>query len=112
MRLGFGFSAGLFDYVLNFTQATRPLLLLPIGLVYFALYYGLFRFFIVRLDLKTPGREADEAVAGAGDVARVQSAPRLGAGARRRAQPRLGRRVHDAAATGRRRSRRRWTKAH
>jgi N-acetylglucosamine PTS system EIICBA or EIICB component len=65
VRLGFGFSAGLFDYVLNFKQATRPWLLLPIGLVYFALYYGLFRFFIVRLDLKTPGREADEAVAGA-----------------------------------------------
>jgi PTS system N-acetylglucosamine-specific IIC component len=63
VRLGFGFSAGLFDYVLNFKQATRPWLLLPIGLVYFALYYGLFRFFIVRLDLKTPGREADEAVA-------------------------------------------------
>jgi PTS system N-acetylglucosamine-specific IIC component len=63
VRLGFGFSAGLFDYVLNFKQATRPWLLLPIGLVYFALYYGLFRFFIVRLDLKTPGREAEEAAA-------------------------------------------------
>ena len=61
VRLGFGFSAGLFDYVLNFTQATRPLLLLPIGLAYFALYYGLFRFFIVRIDLKTPGREAQSA---------------------------------------------------
>jgi N-acetylglucosamine PTS system EIICBA or EIICB component len=65
VRLGFGFSAGLFDYVLNFKQATRPLMLVPIGLVYFALYYGLFRFFIVRLDLKTPGREPDEAGASA-----------------------------------------------
>ncbi|HKR36987.1 MAG TPA: N-acetylglucosamine-specific PTS transporter subunit IIBC [Steroidobacteraceae bacterium] len=65
VRLGFGFSAGLFDYVLNFKSATRPLLLLPIGLAYFALYYGVFRFFIVRLDLKTPGREVDEAVPGA-----------------------------------------------
>jgi N-acetylglucosamine PTS system EIICBA or EIICB component len=65
VRLGFGFSAGLFDYVLNFKQATRPLLLVPIGLVYFALYYGLFRFFILRLDLKTPGREPDEAGASA-----------------------------------------------
>ncbi|HEY7639316.1 MAG TPA: N-acetylglucosamine-specific PTS transporter subunit IIBC [Steroidobacteraceae bacterium] len=59
-HLGFGFSAGLFDYALNFNKATRPLLLLPIGLAYFGLYYGLFRFFIVRLDLKTPGREVDE----------------------------------------------------
>jgi N-acetylglucosamine PTS system EIICBA or EIICB component len=65
VHLGFGFSAGLFDYVLNFSKATRPLLLVPIGLVYFALYYGLFRFFIVRLDLKTPGREPDEATASA-----------------------------------------------
>jgi PTS system N-acetylglucosamine-specific IIC component len=63
VRLGFGFSAGLFDYVLNFKQATKPWLLVPIGLVYFGLYYGLFRFFIVKLDLKTPGREADEAAA-------------------------------------------------
>lgn len=65
VRLGFGFSAGLFDYVLNFKQATRPLLLIPVGLAYFALYYGLFRFFIVRLDLKTPGREVDDVAASA-----------------------------------------------
>jgi len=31
--------------------------LLPVGLVYFALYYGLFRFVISWLNLKTPGRE-------------------------------------------------------
>jgi N-acetylglucosamine PTS system EIICBA or EIICB component len=62
VRLGFGFSAGLFDYVLNFSKATRPLLLLPVGLLYFALYYGLFRFVIVRFNLKTPGREEDAAI--------------------------------------------------
>jgi PTS system N-acetylglucosamine-specific IIC component len=60
-RLGFGFSAGLFDYVLNFGKATRPLLLVPVGLVYFALYYALFRYCIVRFDLRTPGREPDAA---------------------------------------------------
>jgi PTS system N-acetylglucosamine-specific IIC component len=57
VRLGFGFSAGLFDYVLNFNLATRPLWLLPVGAGYFALYYTLFRFVIVRFDLKTPGRD-------------------------------------------------------
>ncbi|MGN6850006.1 MAG: N-acetylglucosamine-specific PTS transporter subunit IIBC [Sphingomicrobium sp.] len=57
MLLGFGFSAGFFDYVLNFSKATRPLLLLPFGAVYALLYYGIFRFAIVRFDLKTPGRE-------------------------------------------------------
>jgi N-acetylglucosamine PTS system EIICBA or EIICB component len=61
VRLGFSFSAGLFDYVLNFSHAQRPLLLLPIGAAYFGLYYGVFRFCIVRLNLTTPGREIDDA---------------------------------------------------
>src|SRR5205085_6359190 len=43
--------------VLNFTKATRPLWLLPVGAVYGLLYYGIFRFAIVHFDLKTPGRE-------------------------------------------------------
>jgi PTS system N-acetylglucosamine-specific IIC component len=63
VKLGFGFSAGLFDYVLNFTKATRPLWLLPVGAAYFAVYYGVFRFVIQRFDLKTPGREVDAPVA-------------------------------------------------
>ena len=70
IKLGFGFSAGLFDYVLNFSLATRPWMLLPIGAVYALLYYGLFRFFIRRFDLATPGREtgvvAEAAKASAG----------------------------------------------
>jgi PTS system N-acetylglucosamine-specific IIC component len=61
VHLGFGFSAGLFDYVLNFNKATRPWMLLPVGLAYGAAYYGIFRFAILRFDLKTPGREADPA---------------------------------------------------
>jgi N-acetylglucosamine PTS system EIICBA or EIICB component len=61
VHLGFSFSAGLFDYVLNFTHAQRPLLLIPIGAAYFVLYYAVFRFCIVRLNLPTPGRESDEA---------------------------------------------------
>ncbi len=69
VRLGFGFSAGLFDYVINFGKATRPLLLLPVGAVYSVLYYGLFRLSIRAFDLKTPGREQD-----AGDTAPVAAA--------------------------------------
>ena len=57
---GFGFSAGLFDYLLNFNIATKPLLLVPIGLAYAAVYYFLFRFVIRKWNLKTPGREDDE----------------------------------------------------
>ena len=63
VKLGFGFSAGLFDYLLNFGIATRPLLLFPVGLAYFAIYYFSFRWCIQRFDLKTPGRDAGEVVA-------------------------------------------------
>ena len=54
---GFGFSAGAIDYALNFTTATRPLWLVPIGLAYGLLYYLIFRAAIRRFDLATPGRE-------------------------------------------------------
>jgi PTS system N-acetylglucosamine-specific IIC component len=60
VHLGFSFSAGLFDYVLNFTHAQRPLLLIPIGVAYSLLYYAVFRVCIVRLNLLTPGRESDD----------------------------------------------------
>jgi PTS system N-acetylglucosamine-specific IIC component len=63
VKLGFGFSAGLFDYVLNFGKATRPLLLIPVGLAYFGVYYAVFRWAIARFDLKTPGREAEPVAA-------------------------------------------------
>ena len=58
VKLGFSFSAGLFDYLINFRISTRPWLLLPVGAVYFGLYYGVFRAAISLFDLKTPGREA------------------------------------------------------
>jgi PTS system N-acetylglucosamine-specific IIC component len=63
VKHGFGFSAGLFDYVLNFGWSTKGWLIIPIGLVYFALYFFLFTFLIKRFNLKTPGREdeVDEA---------------------------------------------------
>jgi PTS system N-acetylglucosamine-specific IIC component len=57
---GFSFSAGFIDYVINFGHATRPLLLIPIGLVYAVIYYVVFRFVIRRWNLRTPGREDEE----------------------------------------------------
>ena len=74
VKLGFGFSAGLLDYLLNYGLATRPLLLIPVGGLYFGIYYAAFRFCIVRFDLKTPGREpvgdtAEAAPVPAGDRA-------------------------------------------
>lgn len=58
IRIGFGFSAGLIDYLLNFRapNTTQPILLLGIGLVYAVVYYFVFSFFITRFNLGTPGR--------------------------------------------------------
>jgi PTS system N-acetylglucosamine-specific IIC component len=63
VKLGFTFSAGVIDYVLNFSKATRPLLLLPVGAAYFLIYYAVFSVAIRRFDLKTPGREPEAAQA-------------------------------------------------
>lgn len=60
VKLGFTFSAGFIDYGLNFTFATNPLLLIPVGLAFGLLYYVLFVFFIKKFDLKTIGREDDD----------------------------------------------------
>ncbi|MEL7218830.1 MAG: N-acetylglucosamine-specific PTS transporter subunit IIBC [Pseudomonadota bacterium] len=57
VKLGFGFSAGLIDYVLNYGIATNPLWVLPVGIAYFAIYYATFTFVIRRFNLATPGRE-------------------------------------------------------
>jgi PTS system D-glucosamine-specific IIC component len=54
---GFSFSAGAIDYIINEHLAHRGLLLLPIGLAYGLLYYGLFRWAIRRFRIPTPGRE-------------------------------------------------------
>ncbi|EPM0025539.1 TPA: PTS transporter subunit EIIC [Citrobacter amalonaticus] len=61
---GFGFSAGLVDMVLSSRNplATQWWMLIPQGLVFFAIYYVVFRFVITKFNLMTPGREL--AVAG------------------------------------------------
>lgn len=65
---GFGFSAGFVDFFLSLRMplAVNIWMLIPLGLVMGAIYYFLFRFLIVKMDLKTPGREDDEAVEGEG----------------------------------------------
>ena len=56
---GFSFSAGLIDYGINWSLATKPWLIIPIGLVFAVIYYTVFRFVITKFNLKTPGREDD-----------------------------------------------------
>ncbi|MFD4523123.1 PTS transporter subunit EIIC [Streptomyces sp. NPDC058470] len=59
---GFTFSAGFIDYAMNWNLATKPWLIIPIGLVFGAIYYVVFRFAIVKWNLPTPGREPEEEV--------------------------------------------------
>ncbi|MGW7101063.1 PTS transporter subunit EIIC [Streptomyces sp. NPDC054838] len=60
---GFSFSAGLIDYVINWGLATKPWLIIPIGLCFAVVYYAVFRFAITKFRLATPGRESDEEIA-------------------------------------------------
>lgn len=62
IRAGFQFSAGFVDWFLSFKApfAMNPILLIPIGLAFFVIYYVVFRIMIVKLNLKTPGREDDD----------------------------------------------------
>ncbi|MGF1748564.1 N-acetylglucosamine-specific PTS transporter subunit IIBC [Vibrio cionasavignyae] len=60
---GFGFSAGFVDLVLSSQNplAVQWYMLIVQGLVFFAIYYCVFRFAIVKFNLKTPGRGEDMA---------------------------------------------------
>ena len=55
--LGTSFSHGLIDFLILGSKGTRVWLVPTLGLVYGIIYYSLFRFLIIRFDIKTPGRE-------------------------------------------------------
>ncbi len=61
-RAGFSFSAGLTDLVFSASlpAAQNTLLIIPLGIAAFIVFYVVFRFAIVKFDLKTPGREDDD----------------------------------------------------
>ncbi|WKD34472.1 PTS transporter subunit EIIC [Streptomyces xanthophaeus] len=63
VHAGFTFSAGLIDLGLGWSKATNPWMIIPVGLVFGAVYYFGFRFAITKFNLPTPGRESDEELA-------------------------------------------------
>ncbi len=67
VRMGFGFSAGFIDLVTGLANpmAQNPWLILPLGAFWFAVYFLVFRFLILKFDLKTPGREDEDEESGA-----------------------------------------------
>jgi len=71
IHAGFGFSAGLIDYLINFKLATNPLLILPLGLLfsllYFILSYYTIKFFKLTIflenDITSTSSNNEEALA-------------------------------------------------
>lgn len=61
-RAGFSFSAGATDLLFSASlpAAQKTWLIIPLGIAAFIVFYLVFRFVIVKFDLKTPGREDDE----------------------------------------------------
>ncbi|WP_019614095.1 PTS glucose transporter subunit IIBC [Psychromonas ossibalaenae] len=58
---GTSFSHGLIDFLVLSANAEKMIYFVVIGLIYAAVYYTVFRVVIKALDLKTPGREEEEA---------------------------------------------------
>ena len=62
-RAGFSFSAGATDLLFSASlpAAEKTWMIIPLGIAAFIIFYVVFRFAITKFDLKTPGREDDEA---------------------------------------------------
>lgn len=64
IAVGLTFSGGFLDLLLfgimQGNDKTSWLLIIPVGIIYFFLYYFIFRFLIKKFNLKTPGREDDD----------------------------------------------------
>jgi PTS system D-glucosamine-specific IIC component len=65
IAVGLTFSGGFLDLflfgILQGNDKTSWLRIIPVGIIYFFLYYFIFRFLIQKYDFKTPGREDDDA---------------------------------------------------
>ena len=61
-RAGFSFSAGATDLLFSASlpAAQKTWLIIPLGIAAFIVFYVVFRFAILKFDLKTPGREDDD----------------------------------------------------
>ena len=61
-RAGFSFSAGATDLLFSASlpAAQKTWMIIPLGIAAFIVFYVVFRFAIVKFNLKTPGREDDD----------------------------------------------------
>jgi len=77
IHLAFFFSAGGIDYLLNMTApaASNAWMLIPVGLVFAVIYYFTFKWIIIKFNMKTPGREDDDAGGASDPTADPGTAP-------------------------------------
>ena len=65
ITVGLTFSGGLIDLfffgIMQGQEKTNWMMVIPLGIVYFIVYYSLFHFLILKFDIKTPGREEEPA---------------------------------------------------
>lgn len=103
IRIGNTFSGGAIDFtlfgILQGQEKTHWLYVIPVGVVWFALYYVSFRFLITRFGIRTPGRDgaADEDPADATSPAEPTATAVAPAGSRTAS----GSRKEELAATSR-----------
>ena len=64
IAVGLTFSGGFLDFflfgILQGNAKTSWMRVIPVGIIYFFLYYFIFKFMIKKFDFKTPGREDDD----------------------------------------------------
>ena len=64
IAVGLTFSGGFLDFflfgILQGNEKTSWMRVIPVGIIYFCLYYFIFKYLIKKFDFKTPGREDDD----------------------------------------------------
>ena len=64
IAVGLTFSGGFLDFflfgILQGNEKTSWMRVIPVGIIYFFLYYFIFKFMIKKFNFKTPGREDDD----------------------------------------------------
>lgn len=60
VRLGISYNVDIIDYILNFNLGSNAILILPVGILFFFLYYFSFKWVIMHDNVLTPGRAEED----------------------------------------------------
>ncbi|MDN6731128.1 MAG: PTS transporter subunit EIIC, partial [Atopostipes suicloacalis] len=59
IRIGFSFGANIVDYILGYNIGDNDILIIPVGIAFFFIYYFIFYYLITKMDIETLGREKE-----------------------------------------------------